>query len=145
LNIPNYDKFPFIEAGKDQEACIVGWEGIVAALKDKIAGKRKTVIVVECYPGVNEAEVLSSLKGLSALPTIRASAAYKEERCIREMVAPDVTDDRVFGYLTRLDMKDYFDVKKLQDLRAQVEAVIEGVVLIVGAGASMVAIGADSE
>ena len=116
----NYDKFPFVEVEKEHGSCISGWEEIVAVLKERTAGKKRAVIVIECYPGVHEAEVLSSLKALSPALTLRAQMAYKEERCIREMVQPDVTDDRVFGYLTRLNIEDYLDAEKLRGLREQV-------------------------
>jgi mannose-6-phosphate isomerase class I len=136
LRTSNYDKFPFVEV---DGICISGWGKIVAALKERTFGKKKTVIVIESYPGVDDAEALSSLKELSPVLTIHAEMAYREECCIREMVAPDVTDDRVFGYLTRLNMVDYLDVEKLRGLQEQVGKVGEGVVLVVGAGASYIA------
>jgi len=136
LRTSNYDKFPFVEV---DGSCTSGWEKIVAVLKERVAGKKKSVIIVECYPGVHEAEVLSFLEGLSPATTIHAQSAYKEEDRIREMVAPDVTDDRVFGYLTHLNMADYLDHEKLRGLQEQVARVRDGVVLVVGAGASCVA------
>lgn len=83
--------------------------------------------------------MLLSLEGLSPAVTIQAHSAYKEEDCIRAMVAPDVTDDRVFGYLTHLNVVDYLDQEKLLGLQEQVARVRDGVVLVVGTGASYVA------
>lgn len=132
----NYDKFPFVEA---DGCCIDGWEKIVEVLKERVAGRKKAVVVVECYPGVYEAEVLSFFRELLPVLTLGAQMAYKEECHIREMVQPDVTDDRVFGYLSRLDMGDYLDQENLRCLQEQVAGVREGVVLICGTGASYVA------
>ncbi|HVU58942.1 MAG TPA: class I mannose-6-phosphate isomerase [Puia sp.] len=139
MRTSNYDKFPFVEVEKENGSCITGWEKIVAALKERAAGKKKAIVVVECYPGVNETEVLSSLKGLAPVLTVHAQSAYKEEHRIREMVGPDVTDDRVFGYLTRLNMVDYLDGERLRGLQAEIAGVREGVVLVIGVGASCVA------
>lgn len=136
MRTSNYDKFPFVEV---DGSCISGWEEIVAVLKERVAGEKKSVIVIECYPGVHEAEMLLSLEGLSPAVTIQAHSAYKEEDCIRAMVAPDVTDDRVFGYLTHLNVVDYLDQEKLLGLQEQVARVRDGVVLVVGTGASYVA------
>jgi len=135
LRTSNYDKFPFVEA---DGSCINGWEGIAEMLKERTTGKKKAVIVIECYPGVHEAEVLSGLKKMSPVLTVHAQSAYKEECCIREMVAPDVTDDRVFGYLTHLNMTDYLDMEKLRDLQERITGIKEGIVLVYGVGASCV-------
>jgi mannose-6-phosphate isomerase class I len=138
LRTSNYDKTPFVEVEKENISCVTGWKEIVAVLKERVTGKKKTVVVVESYPGVNEEEVLSSLEGLSPVLTVRARELYKEEACIREMVQPDVTDDRVFGYLTRLNILDYMDREKLLNFRQRIDGVEEGVILVCGTGASCI-------
>jgi mannose-6-phosphate isomerase class I len=55
------------------------------------------------------------------------------------MVYPDVTDDRVFGFMTRLTLERFFDDKKLDTLRKQIDAIKEGVIIIYGEGAAYVA------
>ena len=45
---------------------------------------------------------------------INSKSSFKNESEIRKMVQPDVTDDSVFGYLTHLNMTDYFDQEKLR-------------------------------
>ncbi len=139
MSTSNYDKFPFVEVEKENRSCVVGWEKIGALLRERAAGKKKTVIVVECYPGVDEAEILAGLKGLPFVLTIHARLAFREESLIREMVAPDVTDDRVFGYLTRLKIMDYLDAEKVCGLRENITEIKEGVVLVYGTGASCIA------
>ena len=135
----NYDKFPFVEVEKENRSCVVGWEKIGALLRERTVRAKKTVIVVECYPGVDEAEILSGLKGLPFVLTVHARLAFREESLIREMVAPDVTDDRVFGYLTRLKIMDYLDAEKVCGLRENITEIIEGIVLVYGTGASCIA------
>ena len=139
MSTSNYDKFPFVEVEKENRSCVVGWEKIGALLRERAVREKKTVIVVECYPGVDEAEILGGLKGLPFVLTVHARLAFREESLIREMVAPDVTDDRVFGYLTRLKITDYLDAEKLCGLREDITEVKEGVVLVYGTGASCIA------
>ena len=49
-----------------------------------------------------------------------------------------MTDDRVFGYLTRLNMTDLMDPVKLEQAFRLVEDAAEGLVLVYGFGASLV-------
>ena len=137
MSTSNYDKFPFVEVEKENKSCVVGWEKIGVLLRERL--EKKTVIVVECYPGVDEAEILSGLKGLPFVLTVHARLAFREESLIREMVAPDVTDDRVFGYLTRLRIMDYLDAEKVCGLRENITEIKEGIVLVYGTGASCIA------
>ena len=54
------------------------------------------------------------------------------------MTYPDVTDDRIFGYLTRLNIEDYLDSDKtLSELREKIAA--DKVTVIYGTGASLIA------
>lgn len=55
------------------------------------------------------------------------------------MVYPDVTDDRIFGFMTRLTIDQYFDNAKLASLRAQIDAVKKGIVIVYGEAAALVA------
>src|SRR5690606_5188032 len=46
---------------------------------------------------------------------------------------------RTFGVITRLNLADFFAEEKLSDLRAAVEKVTEGIVVVYGVGAAHVA------
>lgn len=133
----NYDKTPFITVEKENRSCTAGWTNIISTLKATFerSGKKKKVIIVECYPGVNDAELLPQLQQLSPDHFIHTQSIFKEENAIREMVSPDVTDDRVFGYLTRLHITDYLDNEKLHDQRQKLDSIQEGTLLIYGTGA----------
>jgi hypothetical protein len=58
---------------------------------------------------------------------------------IRAMVQPYVTDDPVFGFMNSLEIEDFVDAKQQAHLRERVLSQKTGVVLIVGAGASLLA------
>jgi len=126
----NYDKFPFIQVKGQDDACLEGWEAVCKAIAAAVdgaggaggvggardAGGRRKVVVLECYPGVQDDEVLPRLQ--AALPgrwILTREAMWPEEKILR-MVYPDVTDDAVFGYITRLEMDDLFDPVKRESL-----------------------------
>ena len=60
----NYDKFPVIAVPGSANVCSVGWESIAGRLREAGARRdvRRTVLVVECYPGVDEPEIWASSK-----------------------------------------------------------------------------------
>lgn len=136
--ISNYDKHPFIIAEKENRSCTAGWTDIISTLKAALenSGKKKKIIIVECYPGVDDTELLPQLQQLSPDLLIHTRSIFKEEAVIREMVNPDVTDDRVFGYLTRLNIADYLDKEKLQNKKQEITNKKQGIILIYGTGAS---------
>lgn len=144
--VSNFEKHPSIKVRGNDGECIVGWENICTQLNEVIKQKagRRTVVVVDCYHGVLDEEVEGALtSGLSHNIFIKTKVAFKGEEEIAAMVYPDVTDDRVFGYMTRLTLEKFFDDDKLAELRKQIEGVSEGVVVIYGEGAAYVAQGWD--
>jgi mannose-6-phosphate isomerase class I len=136
-NLSNYDKHPFIIAEKENLSCTNGWTDIISELRTSIKRSGKNIISVECYPGVNDAELLPQLQQLSPDLFIHTRSVFKEEAAIREMVYPDVTDDKVFGYLTRLNIDDYLDKEKLQNKKEIINKTT-GLILIYGTGASRI-------
>lgn len=138
----NYDKYPFIQVEKENRSCIVGWTGIAKQLNSHLTSfnKKKIIIAVECYQGVLHEQVATAFQNLLAPALwIDAEMLFMDEAVIKKMVYPNVTDDRVFGYLTRLTMKDYFDEQKLKHARAEINKLSEGVIAIYGSGAGCVA------
>lgn len=134
----NYDKFPVVRIREDDSEAARGWDAIAQVLKS--VSKQRTVIAVDCYPGVHDEEILGTLRAeLSPALLIDTSQAFLPPAIIEQLVWPDVTDDPVFGYLTRLRLIDFFDARKLQSLRDDVLNQTSGIILIYGAGASLVA------
>ncbi len=58
------------------------------------------------------------------------------ENEIDSLVYPDVTDDEVFGYMTRLTIKNFFDASKLSDAKKAIEE-NQGTIIVYGCGASL--------
>lgn len=134
----NFDKFPSIPVeGHD---CTTGWESI----REKIGlhaktGNEKTVIVIECYHGADAAEISEAISGMEGVvAVIDANRALLPQAQIAEMVYPYVTDDPVFGYITSLQLADFFDKEKMAALKEEIGSIEKGIVVVIGIGASLV-------
>ena len=143
MRTPNYDKFPFVQVPGGENACVQGWDDIVNRLRESIIQRaaKRTVVAVECYTGVDEALVLREIQSrLAPALVLRAADAMLAPEKIDALVAPFLGgNDPVFGFLCGLTLPQFFNEEKLGQLRAEVAAVAEGVVLIVGCGASLAA------
>ncbi len=139
--VSNYDKYPFVQV-TDEKVCIEGWEPIFTAIKQKVdtlTGK-KALVVVECYQGVHHDELRTQLKnGLNPDLFIDASESMLPEKEIDALVAPYLTDDPVFGYITDLTLDQFFSRQKLEVSREKIEKADSGLILVYGCGASLLA------
>jgi mannose-6-phosphate isomerase class I len=133
----NYDKFPHVLAEVENLSCIIGWDAVIKHVNSGMASGKK-LIVIECYQGVLDDEVRTHFKnGLTHDVWIDAEDAFKDEADILKMTYPDVTDDRIFGYLTRLNIDDYLDAEKTLSVRKNIYQ--DKVTVIYGTGASLIA------
>jgi mannose-6-phosphate isomerase class I len=121
--------------------CFVGWEKIGIELTRALGQNdaKNRIIVIETYQGVIYEELKLNFHQLFHPDyMIDMLDLFKEESLIREMTWPDVTDDRVFGYMTRLAMLDFLDNEKLEEARQKLSQQKGSLILIVGYGASLV-------
>jgi len=141
----NFDKQPSIKVSHSNEDCIVGWQGITGKINEIIAakGKDRTVVVIDCYQGVLHDEVETALKAVPGYRVLKSVTAFKTPEEIATMVYPDVTDDQIFGFMTRLTIDKFFDDRKLQALRKEIEDTTSGVIIVYGEGAAYVAAQSD--
>lgn len=138
----NYDKSPCtVVNGFDGEA-FEGYDRILNEIKWKCDDRKRVVITVECYPGVRVGEIVSHFKEAFSLAEIVYSDdySYSGER-ITQMIQRELTDDRVFGVLTCRMMEEFFDQEQLDAGKRKIESIKEGVILIIGTGASFIATG----
>jgi mannose-6-phosphate isomerase class I len=100
-------------------------------------------LVVECYTGVDEKQVLGELKArLAPALAVQASQAMLATERIEQVVQPFLGgNDPVFGFLSSLTLPQFFEPTKLWHWRDAVKRVAEGLVLIVGCGARLIAEG----
>ncbi len=138
----NFDKYPSVKVRDDEKDCFIGWENICSQINKQIASIKgnRTVVVVDCYHGVLDTEVEQALRnGLNHSVFLKSTDAFKSEKAIEEMVYPDVTDDRIFGYMTRLTIDQFFDSDKLDSSRKEIADKKDGVIIVYGEGAALVA------
>ena len=137
--LSNYDKSPVINLPEYAHCCYTGWPDIVTQIKKKVDVFQKTTctIVVECYHGVYDDEIAGQLK--QAFPDAAffySAQAMLSEIEINNKLQPDITDDELFGYMTRYNMDCFFDPSKTQAIREDISSIKQGIIIIYGTGAA---------
>ena len=134
-----YDRFPTVTVTGYDDSAWQGWEAIAKTVNAKIHQRKHTVLVIDCYPGVRLTELEDSLlPRLSPVLTINAELARQDEQALHDMLARNLTDDRVFGVLSCHQLNEFFDPSRLKALQEQVSQCREGLVVIYGPGAALV-------
>jgi mannose-6-phosphate isomerase class I len=124
----------------------LGWSAISDRLCRKISELKpaKKIVVVEYYQGVLESETDEALiLGIRPDLVIRSHDLMWSEEKIKAMVYPDVTDDRIFGYLTRLTIGAYFNSAEIEKAHEKIHSLSSGIVLVLGTGAAFAVPGFD--
>jgi len=136
----NYDKYPCKELRGYDSDVFAGYNNIFSEIKRKAAKKQKTVIIIELYPGVDKKETIEGFSGLNAV-LFDAESCMVSDDIYAKRIKQYVTDDRVFGLLTTQKLSDYFVPGKMSVMRQNIDAVKEGIIIVYGVGASLVAEG----
>ncbi len=134
-----YEKHPEIKVQGFEHEVFDGYGEIIEELKSKIK-KTPFIMVVDCYPGVDDKEVLAALSRLGADHLVQTAEVFKEEKTIQEQLKYQLTDDRVFGRMYAGEILDFMDMEKLSKARAEV-AEAKGFTIVYGFGASLIAQG----
>lgn len=136
----NYDKFPVVSVTPDSEnMCWSGWSAITARLRTEldIVKKNVRILVIDCYQGILDEEVKQALT--QAFPKahwFNSADAMKTSGEINTFFKDDITDDEIFGYMTRFHMDCYFDDKKVSAVRAGINSMESGEIIVYGVGAA---------
>jgi mannose-6-phosphate isomerase class I len=136
---PAFNKFPRIKLN-GKHKCTQGWDAICKRLLGDIEkiDQEVKIITVETYHGVNDRQIIHELKnGLSPDLFIDVKQGMYLSGKIKKLVYPDVTDDRIFGYMTRLKLTQFFDPEKTGRLKREVHQCQKGLIVIYGCGASL--------
>lgn len=134
----NYVKQPTVRVAHASAADVWrGYEAIVAELSQY----RGKTIVVDCYPGVRDKEVLDALvQGLHPDTVITSIDAFYEKEELTRRMQSHLTDDRVFGVMYYGQVADFIDPRVLSLLQKTAQEA-KGTTLIYGFGASLIAKG----
>ena len=139
---PNYDKFPVTKVyGKDNEA-FAGYSEICSVINNRISelNKKKTIVGIECYHGINDIEVLSAfVDRLSPALVIESANANYSNDYVFNMIKRNLTDDRVRGVLSHHHIEEFFDLQKIAEFKEKIENVESGVIFVYGIGATLIA------
>ncbi|WP_438479277.1 class I mannose-6-phosphate isomerase [Oleiharenicola lentus] len=142
MKFPPYDLFPCVTVSEAASACVTGWSAIAGRLSARVAerAERKTVVVVECYHGIDEAQVLAELTArLQPALALAAREALRPVAEVEALVAPFVGDDPVFGQMNALTLADFFCPTRMAASRQAIAQVSTGMILVVGCGATLIA------
>ena len=132
-----YDRFPETEIKGFDDKAFSGWDDIVNQLSNEL----KNVLVVDCYPGVYDQELLPNIRKAEDfdLVILMDDIFYDGEK-ITEIMKPFLTDDRVRGIYYYGTIMDFIDEEKLNKAIEEVKEAIKSgkKVLVYGFGASLV-------
>ncbi len=147
LRAPNYDTTPVIPVPSSHASSLsLGWDAIAEKIATHTA-RAKCLLVVECYPGVDDEAVRAALtNALRPALVIDSKSAFKTEGEIDDLVAPFLGgEDPIFGYLNQtLTIGDFMDTAKSEAILESIDGELTtGLVLVCGPGASWLAPEAD--
>jgi mannose-6-phosphate isomerase class I len=135
-----FTNLPFIEVTNTSYKVENGWDAICSRLNMEISAieSLKKLVVIETYQGVIHEELISNFQSkLNYDRFIQAADFMLPEEEIKKLVFQDVTNDRIFGFLTRLTMDAFFDPEKVKALQSEIADAKEGIIIIYGSGASL--------
>jgi len=132
LNHPSeYDRFPKMPVSLEGKQAFSGYASIIEELSKYQDG----VIAIEMYPGVDKETIHKNL-----LDQVRPTLAIDIENAKKTYIQfegflrPRLTDDRVFGIMTDLTIKNYYDRDKVDEIRTLIKDT-DGLRIIYGFGA----------
>jgi hypothetical protein len=135
-----FNNNPLVEVKNGTCKVETGWGNICSRLNreiEKLPGKKK-VVVIETYQGVLHEELVANLqKGLKTDKFLHSADYMLPEEEVKKIIFPDVTSDRVFGFLTRLTMDAFFDIERIKAVQVEISDLKEGVIILYGSGASL--------
>lgn len=136
--IGRYVMFPRVDVCCPDARVYEGAGAIARALGDAcVTGK--CVLSIECYPGVDQQELLDGLAALHPALVIHSDdLAFEPEKLDAALERDLLPQDPVFGIMTVRRLRDFFYEAKIEEARQRIDAVAEGLVLVYGVGATLV-------
>ncbi|MFH0761562.1 MAG: class I mannose-6-phosphate isomerase [Bacteroidota bacterium] len=139
MSRPNYNRYPSTEL--NSIPIWSGWSTIAAQILSdrKIREKTRKLIVIECYTGILYDDLLTGISFLKPDLLLDSREAFKPGSEILNLTHPDVTDDRIFGRMTKLGLENFLDQGKISDFKCRISDPGSGTVVVFGPGASIIA------
>lgn len=133
-----FRRFPSIKISGHDDAAAAGTAAVISRFFELCNGRAKTVIVAECYPGVDQDELLQMFSTLRIHTAIHSDDLALPPAEIDAQIERDLTDDPVFGIMTTRRLEEFYPVKNLTEVRRKIDDLQSGIVLVYGVGASLV-------
>ncbi len=116
-----------------------GWDAVCAEINSavKALGSGAKTVVIEAYQGVIYEDLLRNFREKLHYTRFVESRDYMlPEDEIKRLTFPDVTNDRIFGFLTRLTMDAFFDNSKVTGFKKELNS-NQGITIVFGSGAAL--------
>lgn len=133
-----YRRFPVNPVSAPDGAAASGQDGIRGLLQSGIK-PGKTVLVAEAYPGVDQEALAALLSALHPVLTIHSDDLAVPAEELDSIIQRELTEDPVFGIMTTCRMEDFFPRERLAAAREEMDRVSDGLIVVYGVGASLVA------
>ncbi|MBN1917263.1 MAG: class I mannose-6-phosphate isomerase [Verrucomicrobia bacterium] len=136
----SYRRFTAVPLAFDQTVAWRGRDAVQAELHAAAArlDRENAMVAVDCYTGLHDDEVLALVReAFRPVHVELTTAAMKSSEVVDALVQRDLTDDPVFGFLTSLQLTDFFDADKLGAARRRIAAGCAGLTLVYGPGATL--------
>ncbi|MFT3825295.1 MAG: class I mannose-6-phosphate isomerase [Chitinophagaceae bacterium] len=137
--VSNYDKHPVITVPAEKDTAHQGWDATCNVISNAVKNisSSKKIIVLECYQGVLDQEIIPQLTQQLPGTYYYSKDFMLEEAAIQSLIFPDVTNDEVFGYITRLQLHDLFDAAKVKAFKKHLQDTASGTIYLYGPGAAL--------
>lgn len=121
-----YRKFPLTQVSGE---ILNGWDSITKLLEGPL-------IAIDTYSGVDTKEIKDALGGLMSI--IDTNDLFKSATEIESLTEPFMTDNEIFGYVTCLEIRNFFDPSKTKAAKREIIN-SEQKMVVLGPGAFLVA------
>ncbi len=134
----NYNKYPIIALKDCNKDVFISY----GEIGEELNGHKKNKYVVDCYPGVDDKEVLENLKKeLNPELILLSEDIFYDGDTLTKMMESHLTNDRVRGVMYYGSILDYVDKNSLNEMKNKLEKAEGKKVLIYGFGASLISKG----
>ncbi|MCR5753229.1 MAG: class I mannose-6-phosphate isomerase, partial [Acetatifactor sp.] len=136
----NYEPHPVKKIEGFEHSAWDGGNRITEELKRKLKERpsSRTVLCFDYYPGVDKQELAQLAKELGAAQIIDMDKYAKNEEQLEKEFYDYITDDRVFGVICHKKLKDFYREEGLEECRKKLEAIQEGLIVLIGFGTGLV-------
>ena len=133
-----FRRFPSIKIDGHDNAVVTDCTAICSQISMLCQKCVKTVIVAECYPGVDQEELKILFSPLEINAFIHSDDLALPPAEIDAQIKRELTDDPVFGIMTTRRLEEFYPAENLEGARHKINDIQSGIVLVYGVGASLV-------